>query len=169
MITPVRSFKSRRDESYKSLTARANANRTRIERVADQLTLYFGSIVFLVLNVIGIGVWIFLNIGVLSGVEVFDPAPFFLLVTIVALETLFLSVIVLVSQNRAAHIATVRAEANLVLDMQEEVEITKVLELLALLAAKQGIDLSQDKSLQEMLHHLDADEIVEAIREEVTD
>ncbi len=155
------------EAAYQSLTARANAQRTGAERLADQFTRYFGSLVFLFLNMVGVGVWIFLNLGVLTGIEPFDPAPFFLLVTIVALETLFLSIIVLMSQNRAAHVATVRAEANLMLDKQGEEEVTKVLELLVLLAKKNGIDLSYDRSLQQMLRQTDADKIIEVISEEV--
>lgn len=65
----------------------------------------------------------------------------------------------LISQNRATKIYDLREETDLQVDIITEQEITKTIELLIILLKKQGIDLSQDKTLQQMLRPTDTAKI----------
>jgi uncharacterized membrane protein len=70
--------------------------------IADKLTSGIGTMNFIYLNAIWFGVWILINLGLLKGLSAFDPFPFGLLTMIVSLEAIFLSLFVLISQNRQA-------------------------------------------------------------------
>jgi len=150
-----------------SLKARANEKSGIAERVADQMTLGFGSMVFLIANCIWFLVWMVINLGWIPGVPAFDPFPFGLLTMIVSLEAIILAIIVLISQNRAARIADLREEVALQVEEISEQEVTKILELLVQFLDNQGMDLSKDKELQTMLRPTDTDRLTEALEKEV--
>ena len=151
----------------KSVKGRADEKRKLSERIADALTLGFGSMVFLVLNVVWFIVWIVINVGLIPGIEPFDPFPFGFLTMVVSLEAIALAIIVLMSQNRAAKIADLREEVDLQVDMMAEQELTKLLQLVTMLAEKQGIDLRHDDELQEMVQPSDHSQIEQALEQEV--
>jgi len=67
-------------------------------RVADGITRFAGSMMFVYIHILWFAVWITLN-KVLP--TKFDPFPFGLLTMIVSLEAIFLSTFVMISQNRA--------------------------------------------------------------------
>lgn len=142
-----------------SLQGRANAKRTPLEKTADWLTKHLGSMTFLLINLIWFLFWILLNIEVFPGLVPFDPFPFSFLTLVVSLEAIGLSIIVLMSQSRAAHVADVREEMDLQMDVITEQEITKLLELTKQLAEREGLDLSNDKTLHEMLKQIDVGKI----------
>ena len=73
---------------------------TAVERIADVIAAFSGSIPFLVANPIWSVAWIVWN--TLPFVGHFDPYPFGFLRMVVSLEAIFLSIFVLVSQNRQA-------------------------------------------------------------------
>jgi len=70
------------------------------ERVADAITAWSGSMLFVYVHVIWFGLWIVINLH-LTRFPAFDPYPFGLLTMIVSLEAIFLSTFVMISQNRA--------------------------------------------------------------------
>ena len=151
----------------KSVKGRADEKRKLSERIADALTLGFGSMAFLVLNVVWFIVWIVINVGLIPGIEPFDPFPFGFLTMVVSLEAIALAIIVLMSQNRTAKIADLREEVDLQVDMMAEQELTKLLQLVTMLAEKQGIDLRHDEELQEMVQPSDHSQIEQALEQEV--
>ncbi len=151
----------------RSIKGKADDKRTFAERVADKLTAGFGSMAFLVLNVIWFVVWIVINVGLIPGVEPFDPFPFGFLTMVVSLEAIALAIIVLISQNRAAKIADLREEVDLQVNILTEKEITKLLQVVAQLAEKQGLDLSRDRELQTMLRPSDTEKLEKDIELEV--
>jgi uncharacterized membrane protein len=151
----------------RSLKAKADEKRTLPERVADLLTAKFGSMLFLVLNIIWFAIWIIINVGIIPGIEPFDPFPFGFLTMIVSLEAIALAIIVLISQNRAAKIADLREEVDLQVDIITELEITKLLELVVMLAEKEGIDVSQDRELHSMLRPSDPEKIEATLEKQI--
>ncbi|MBX7252820.1 MAG: DUF1003 domain-containing protein [Candidatus Promineofilum sp.] len=155
-------------EMYRrSLKGRADAKRTFAEVVADKLTLAFGSMIFLVVNVVWFGIWIIINVGLIPGIKPFDPFPFGFLTMVVSLEAIALAIIVLISQNRAAKIADLREEVDLHIDMMAEAELTKLLQLVTRLAEEQGINLSDDRELQEMLEPSDTERLQRALEDDI--
>jgi uncharacterized membrane protein len=103
--------------------------------------------------------WIVWNTGLIPALPVFDPFPFGFLTMAVSLEAIFLAVIVLISQNREAKIAELREEVELYINTYAESEITKMMYLQTLLLKKNGVDISADEEVQEMLKNLEADKI----------
>ena len=156
-----------RRKVIKSFKAKANAKRSGPEKFADWLTAKFGSVLFLSINALWFLIWISINSGLVPGIEPFDPFPFGLLTMVVSLEAIFLAIIVLISQNREARVAELREEIELQISTISEGEVTKLIQLLALLLEKQGINLDDDPELQKMLHPIDNEQIVAQIEQEL--
>lgn len=157
----------RRKHVVESFEAKANANRSRSEKIADILTARLGAMDFLFFNELWFFLWIVINTGILPIIPQFDPFPFGLLTMIVSLEAIFLAIIVLISQNRAAKIDDLRQEVDLQINTIAEGEITKMIKLQLLLLKKNGIDLSKDKELNEMLEPTDPEKIEKSLEREL--
>jgi uncharacterized membrane protein len=128
-----------RRKKIKSLKARMDVERSWSDRVADHINSGFGSMNFFSFHVIFFTGWILLNTGILPGIPAFDPYPFGFLTMVVSLEAIFLSIFVLISQNRAAKVADVREEVDLQVNVRAEQEITQILSMLDEVHSKLGI------------------------------
>jgi uncharacterized membrane protein len=95
---------------------------TTVERIADVIAAFSGSIAFLFLNALWFALWIGWN--TLPFLPHFDPYPFSFLTMVVSLEAIFLSIFVLVSQNRQAAKDRLRADAEYEVNLKAELEIT---------------------------------------------
>lgn len=93
-----------------------------LQRIADWIAWFSGSMQFLLLNGLWFGVWIAINTLPL-GIEQFDPFPFGLLTMIVSLEAIFLSCFVLISQNRQSEKDHIRSDIEYDVNIQAELEI----------------------------------------------
>ena len=93
-----------------------------LQRVADWISWFSGSMLFLVLNAAWFVIWIGVN-TLNVGVPQFDPYPFGLLTMIVSLEAIFLSCFVLISQNRQAEKDRVRSDIEYDVNIKAELEI----------------------------------------------
>ena len=93
-----------------------------LQRIADWISWFSGSMAFLIVNAVWFVIWIAVNIWPL-GVPQFDPFPFGLLTMIVSLEAIFLSCFVLISQNRQAEKDRVRADIEYDVNIKAELEI----------------------------------------------
>jgi uncharacterized membrane protein len=80
------------------------------EHTADSITSIAGSMRFVYIHIIWFGVWIALNVGLAGLNHEFDKFPFGLLTMIVSLEAIFLSTLVMISQNRQAARSDLRSE-----------------------------------------------------------
>lgn len=156
----------RRRQFYKSFEAQALRSRSLLTQISDDLTNIFGSATFLLLNLIWFVIWISINTGLVPYVEPFDPFPFGLLTMIVSLEAIFLSIFVLVSQNRSSYITSLREEVHMRVNLIAEEEITKVLQLLAEIRKKMGVT-KEDSVLDEMLERIDTNYIERSIIEQI--
>lgn len=95
---------------------------TPLQKIADWIAWFSGSMAFLIINAGWFIVWISLNTLPL-GIPPFDPFPFGLLTMIVSLEAIFLSCFVLVSQNRQAEKDRVRSDIEYEVNIKAELEI----------------------------------------------
>jgi uncharacterized membrane protein len=91
------------------------------DRVADKITTFAGSLNFVYLHSVWFGIWVLLNVGILGASLEFDKFPFGLLTMIVSLEAIFLSTFVMVSQNRQAARADVRAQLDFETNLRSEI------------------------------------------------
>ncbi len=151
---------------FRTLEAKSLRQRPFTTRMADELTQLTSTPTFLFLNAIFFILWILVNTGVIPLFTPFDPYPFGFLTMAVSLEAIFLSIFVLVSQNRAAQIATLRDELNLRVNLIAEQEITKLLQLeVELLKKLNSADIvdKKDTELQLMLQDLSASSLEQSI------
>ena len=110
-------------------TASRNVNeaiedkRTTVQKVADWIAEFSGSISFLVLHIVLFTVWIVVNLGWVPGLPIFDPFPYGLLTMAVSLEAIFLSVFVLLSQNRQVAKDRIRSDIEYEVNLKAELEV----------------------------------------------
>jgi uncharacterized membrane protein len=78
--------------------------------VADKVTAFIGKPQFVAAHFVWFAFWIALNTGFFAAVRIFDEYPFFGLVTILAVETIFITIFVLISNGRQTAHADKRAE-----------------------------------------------------------
>lgn len=95
---------------------------TALQRVADWIAWFSGSMPFLIINGGWFLVWILVN-TFRTGIPQFDPYPFQFLTMIVSLEAIFLSCFVLVSQNRQAEKDRVRSDIEYEVNIKAELEV----------------------------------------------
>jgi uncharacterized membrane protein len=136
-------------------------------QLADKLRSYFGTIFFLLLNLVFFAAWIFLNSGKIGGLEPFDPFPFMLLSVAVSSYAILLSIVVLISQNRENQIASLRQELQLQVNLITEREITKVLKILKELREEVKKGKITDEELDEMIGEVDFSYIERKIAEQL--
>ena len=110
-----------------------------LQRVADWIAEFSGSMPFLMINAIWFIIWIAVNIIPL-GIRQFDPYPFGLLTMIVSLEAIFLSCFVLISQNRQAEKDHVKSDIEYDVNIKAELEVAHLHE-------------KTDRIYSEMLEH----------------
>lgn len=110
-------------------TATRNVNeeiedkRTVVEKTADWIAEFSGSIPFLTINSLVFIFWIVANAALIPGLPAFDPYPFGLLTMAVSLEAIILSIFVLLSQNRQAAKDRIRADIEYDVNLKAELEI----------------------------------------------
>jgi uncharacterized membrane protein len=125
--------------------------RTVSERIGDAFTRVMGSLGFVVAHVLGFGAWFSINLGLIPGIEPFDPFPFGILTLIVSAEGVFLAIFVLLSQNRMSRLSSQRAHLNLQISLLAEQETTKLLQHLQRISEHLGIEESaQDQEVERL-------------------
>lgn len=129
------------------------------DRIADLITGFTGSMLFVYIHVVMFGAWIVLNLGWLA-VEPFDPT-FVVLAMIASVEALFLSTFVLISQNRMAALADKRADLDLQVTLLTEHEVTRLVALVTEMAKRMNIDSSHDPQLLELAKHLSPEKVLD--------
>jgi uncharacterized membrane protein len=137
-----------------AIKAQHAAHRSPLERFVDGLNVVASSTPFLVLHLVWFGLWIGWNSGLLPVIR-FDPFPFGLLTMVVSLEAIFLSIFVLMAQQRESAIAELREELSLQVSLRVEQEVTKTLQLVAGLYTRMGYRVGDDPELHRMLEPLD--------------
>ncbi len=115
------------------------ARRTLLERAADAIADFSGSIKFVVLHIVWFVLWFAVNSGKLPLVRAFDPYPFVLLAMLVSCEAVLLSTFVLMKQNRMSRRADQRGHLELQINILAEREITKLLQMQRLLCDHLGL------------------------------
>jgi uncharacterized membrane protein len=135
------------------------------DRMAGAITRFAGSMAFVYIHLVLVGLWVAINLAVIPQVPPFDPT-FVILATFASVEAIFLSTFVLISQNRDAAAAERRAELDLQTNLLSEHEITRLLSLTIAIAQRLGIEEARDPSLQELQRHVAPEKVLDKIAEE---
>lgn len=120
------------------------------DKLADRVTGISGSMRFVILHVIIFGGWILVNTGILPVTRAFDPFPFSLLTTAVSLEAIFLSIFVLITQNKQSLIADKRAKIDLQINLIAERENTKLINMVLDMQEFIGMRKKSDPEMKEL-------------------
>jgi len=113
-----------RRRAARNINLEMEVRSTTLEKIADVIAEFSGSIPFLILNAAWFLGWIVWNM--IPRVPHFDPYPFGFLTMVVSLEAIFLSIFVLVSQNRQAEKDHLRADSEYEVNLKAELEITQL-------------------------------------------
>ncbi len=153
------------------LEGRDRADMGAADHVADVMTLFSGSMLFVYLHALWFAIWIIVNEGPFP-ITKFDPFPFGFLTMIVSLEAIFLSTFVLISQNRQGMRADRRSKVDLQINMISEQEVTKIMQMVSDIYEHLGLDDGHDSDLHEMLQPTHVGKLADAVEvaehEEIT-
>lgn len=111
-----------RTRVVRNVNEEVQENLSTLQKIADWIAWFSGSMSFLILNGAWFVIWIALNTLPL-GIPQKDPYPFGLLTMIVSLEAIFLSCFVLISQNRQSEKDHVRSDIEYDVNIKAELEI----------------------------------------------
>ncbi len=123
----------------------AVSRRTLTERISEFITKLVGSLGFLLVQLVLIAGWSVVNLRWVHGVKAFDPFPFGVLALVVSSEGVFLTIFVLISQNRMSRQSERRAHLALQVGMLSEQELTTILLMLQKLCVHSGVNVDASK------------------------
>lgn len=142
------------------------AERTSTERIGDAISGVAGGLKFVGAHVLILGVWVAINMGYVRWIKVFDPAPFPLLGTIVAVEALLLASFILMRQSRVGRRAEERDHLVLQLLLLTERELTALLELNRQIAKRIGLEKEANSAeIRDLSQHTSIEDVAQTIKE----
>jgi len=117
-----------RHTASRNVNTEVEDRRSQVEKVADWIAAFSGSLTFLNLHIVFFAVWILLNVRWLPSWKppLFDPFPFGLLTMVVSLEAIILSVFVLLSQSRQAEKDRIRGDIEYEVNLKAELEVAQL-------------------------------------------
>jgi uncharacterized membrane protein len=156
---------ARNIEAIVALEREALHDRSRLDRFTDRVTAAAGSPVFIVGHAVWFSGWIVANV---VREHPFDPYPFGLLMLSVALEAIFLSAAVLMTQNRMQRQADKRAHLDLQVNLLAEQELTSMLKMLTGICQRLAVTVDgRDAALDQLAKDTDIHPIAAALDREL--
>jgi uncharacterized membrane protein len=147
------------------LERQAIDHRSRMERLTDAVTEATGSPTFIAAHIVWFGLWFVLNRR-----SAFDAYPFSLLNLLVSLEAIFLTSVVLMTQNRMTKQADRRAHLDLQVNLLAEQELTTILQMLHALCQKAGTVVKvSDTRVEQLLKETDVTQLAVTLERELSD
>ncbi|WP_375158386.1 DUF1003 domain-containing protein [Bradyrhizobium sp. RDT46] len=134
------------------------------ERLADAITAFTGSMIFVYLHLAMFGFWIIANLHWLPGIPAWDES-FVVLAMIASVEAIFLSTFVLISQNRMTTAADKRADLDLQISLLAEHELTKVARLLTQVAERLDVQPDSKRELEEAARDIAPERVLDKLEE----
>lgn len=136
------------------------------QRIVDAIKRFAGSMKFVYLQLVVFGLWIGVNLGWLSWLNLprFDPTLVILAMT-ASVEAIFLSTFILMSQNRMMALADKRADLDLHISLLSEHEITRMLNLVIAVAQRMGVEESNDPELTELGRDVKPEHVLDRMEE----
>lgn len=137
-------------ETLANLHLRMERKVGRHQKAIESVTATLGRPRFLYIIMLFVALWIFSNMILkLSGIVAFDPPPFNWLQGTVSMCALFMTTIVLITQNRQNKAAEQRRQLDLQVNLLVEQKVTKVISLLE--------ELRRDSSVVKDRHDSEAE------------
>lgn len=152
-------------EAIMELEKKTFHSRSAAEHVADRVTKFAGSTPFIIFHILLFGGWILINKQLVPGVPAFDPFPFSFLTLVVSLEAIFLTLLVLMSQNRMNKEADKRAHLDLQVNLLAEQESTMILKMVHKIGMQLGIKDEMDESIKHLAKETDVSQVAKTLEE----
>jgi uncharacterized membrane protein len=156
-----RSTTQRNVEAISAMERDALDQRSLWARIGDTIAIRAGQMWFIAVHAIFFTGWIWTN---LKAHPPFDPFPFPLLSLVVALEAIFLSLFILMSQNRSSMQAEQRNHLDLQINLLAEHENTKMLQMLHALCVHHGLVIHKDPEIAELKVRTEPQEVLEQLK-----
>jgi uncharacterized membrane protein len=153
---------ARNIDALKRRRSREEREATLEERIAETITQFTGSMLFVYLHILIFGFWIVANLGWIPHVPKWDES-FIVLGMAASVEAIFLSTFVLISQNRMARAADKRAELDLQISLLAEHEITKLVGLTSSIARHMSINTGKEAELEEIQRDVSPEAVLDEI------
>ena len=151
-------------ETLKQRREREEQQATTQEKIAEAITRFTGSMLFVYIHLALFGFWIIANLGWIPGVPLWDES-FVVLAMWASVEAIFLSTFVLISQNRMQAAADKRADLDLQISLLSEHEVTKLAALVSAMADKMGVRSEVDPELEEIKQNISPEAVLDEIEE----
>lgn len=152
-------------EEIAQIEKRNQEARSGIDLLSGKITNLAGSGIAILIHLIWFALWILINVHAIRGIAVFDPFPFSFLTMVVSLEAIFLTLFVLITQNRMSEEADRRARLDLEVNILAERETTMILRMLNEISLHLKVDSRTRNELEELLEETRIDELAEKLDE----
>ena len=134
-------------------------------RLADGITRFTGSMLFVGVHLVVYGLWIVINFGLIPSIPRFDPT-FVILAMEASVEAIFLSTFILITQNRIMAQAEERADLNLQISLLAEHEVTRLITLVTEIARRMDVEASKNPELEELSQDVAPEKVLQSIEEQ---
>ena len=152
-------------ETIAQLEQQLVAHQSRTERWGGGVAGFFGSIRFVVAQVLFVAAWIVLNAKRIAGLQPFDPYPFPFLSLLVGLEFIFLTTGVLTNQKHQMRRSEQWSHLHLQLSMLTEQEVTENLKMLHMICQRLELEMrSRDQEVSELSQNTEITALVDEIQ-----
>src|SRR5580692_894477 len=127
------------------------ARRSPAERLGDLTAAIVGNLGFVAVHIVLFFFWILVNTLRVPGIRHFDPMPFSLLGTVVAMEAILLASLILMRQSRLARRADEREHLVLQILQHTKKEVTAVIGMNQQIASKVGLsDMENSGEIEQL-------------------
>ena len=155
---------TRNIKAISELEHSALAQRSLSARIGDVIASHAGKMWFIVFHAVWFSLWLWLNSGPKSRFA-FDPFPYQLLSTVVSLESIFLSLFILMSQNRSNVQADQRNHLDLQINLLSEEENTKMLQMLQAICEHHKLAIGKDPEIMAMAKRTEIGEVLSELQD----
>lgn len=131
------------------------------ENIADNVTRFTGSMLFVYIHLTLFGIWIIWNAGWI-GLKPFDPS-FVILAMFASVEAIFLSTFVLISQNRMNAQADKRADLDLQVCLLTEHEVTRLITIVTAIAKKMELVEAYHPEIDELSKDVQPEKVLDTM------
>ncbi|MEA2883138.1 MAG: hypothetical protein QOH32_2394 [Bradyrhizobium sp.] len=155
---------ARNIESILRLEEKDEQELSAFHRVSHAVGWFVGTIWFVFFQCLFVLVWLGLNTGLFGNRFSFDPWPFPLLSTVLALEAVLLTSFVLTRQNAMDLRSERRNHLNLQINLLAEKEATSILQILREIADHLNVEMSADAEHEELARDTPVESIARDLR-----
>jgi len=146
------------------------ARRSPAERLGDLTAAVVGNLGFVAAHIFIFIFWILVNTLHFQRIPHFDPVPFSLLGTVVAMEAILLASLILMRQSRLARRADEREHLVLQILLLTEKEVTAVISMNQQIATKVGLsNMENSREFEQLGQNTSIDEVAQDIQRSLSD